>query len=622
MEQRAAVAHGFAGGIMSVRRWSNVSYLDAIRPEPGWRTEYALLASYSADLVALVAVILALAGLDDDRGTGSKVDFANAVDSLADRVRLVAQAGRLIAPPKSPKILAILDRYVREVNLNESTASWHPKAVLTKQVAGDASGVQWRLWIGSRNLTRDLAWDVGLTLVGRSSGTGGVIPGIAELGATLAEHAKLPGISASKIRSELRQVRWDAPPGCVLRSVQLLTGDNGRTIPSEPQNVRKLVVISPFLDGATVEAFGKWGDSQTYRTLVSTRSELGKLAAQAGKPLAAFHDLLFLDAPVPDETAEFDSAERGNASTHDEEPEPRGLHAKLIYAEGSNGRQIWTGSANATRRGWIGPNTEVIAEMEVNPEVAAGLDDFVKSATTILHDELGDSVDPDEIEERLENARKYVAGYWSVTQRLDETRPTLESKADPNPPDTGIELLVGLLGSVQIPWPRGTAIIPLPCITEGEVTELVMCRLVIGDTSVSWLQRAPIDPPTGEERDRHALARYLDPRTFLLWIRSLLIGDPCGDGGGNWDEQAASKSRRALQKSSPTWWAPTIEEVLKAWSRDPSSLPLIDKKVRQYLRLYEQQQDSALTTDERKIIADFHTTWRVVCHSLLAEQPR
>src|SRR5436189_6168229 len=113
---------------MSTHRWSNVSYLDAIRPEPGWRTDCALLASYSADLVALVAALLALAGLDDDRGSGSKVDFANTIERLADRVLLIAQAGRLMAPAKTPKILAVLDRYVREVNLNETVASWHPKA--------------------------------------------------------------------------------------------------------------------------------------------------------------------------------------------------------------------------------------------------------------------------------------------------------------------------------------------------------------------------------------------------------------------------------------------------------------------------------------------------------------
>src|SRR6266446_7080598 len=93
LEECSAIAHGFTGDSMSARRWSNVSYLDALRPDPGWRTEHAFLTSYSADLVALVAAVLALAGVADDRGSGSKVDFANAVDQLADRVRLVAQAG-------------------------------------------------------------------------------------------------------------------------------------------------------------------------------------------------------------------------------------------------------------------------------------------------------------------------------------------------------------------------------------------------------------------------------------------------------------------------------------------------------------------------------------------------
>ena len=114
-------------------------------PIPAGGRDHAFLASYSADLVALVAALLALAGLDDDRGSGSKVDFANTVDKLADRVRLIAPAGRLMAPAKTPKILAILDRYVREVNLDETVASWHPKAGLAKQIADDGKNVQWRL---------------------------------------------------------------------------------------------------------------------------------------------------------------------------------------------------------------------------------------------------------------------------------------------------------------------------------------------------------------------------------------------------------------------------------------------------------------------------------------------
>lgn len=604
---------------MSSRRWSNVSYLDAIRPDPGWRTECAFLASYSADLVALVAALLAMAGLDDDRGSGSKVDLANAVDALADRVRLVAQAGRLVVPAKIPRILAILDRYVREVNLHESVASWHPKAALTKQISDEANATQWRLWIGSRNLTQD-SWDVGLTLIGRPKSTGSGISGIPELGQILAQHAQLPLFSPEEIGAELRQVIWEVPPGCSVKSLRMLEDDASRTLPPEPPKVQKLIVVSPFLDGTIVGTLGKWGDTQTSRTLVSTRSELAKLSGHAAKPLAGFQELLFLDSPIPDEQTASDATDRDNANSEDEEPEPRGLHAKLIYAEGATDRRIWTGSANSTQRGWHGPNVEVVAELEVTSEVAAGLVDFIQLASTVRHSELVEADKPDETEERLEQARKHVAGSWSVVQRYDEFGQVLSSATDPSPPDFDVVLSVGLLGATQTPWPRDAVSVQLPRVTPGEVTELIHCRLAIGDASVSWLQRAPIDPPPGEERDRQALARYLDPRTFLLWIKSLITGGICSDGGGSWDDEADSPQRRKSSKVGPVWWAPTIEEVLRAWSRDPSSLVLVDRKVRQYLKLYDEQQDIELTPEERIVVDDFHGTWQILRRSLVTEE--
>jgi hypothetical protein len=55
------------------KHWSGLPYLDTLRPELGWIVDRAILATYSADLVAVVAALLALAGLDDDRGSGSKI---------------------------------------------------------------------------------------------------------------------------------------------------------------------------------------------------------------------------------------------------------------------------------------------------------------------------------------------------------------------------------------------------------------------------------------------------------------------------------------------------------------------------------------------------------------------
>ena len=175
--------------------------------------------------------------------------------------------------------------------------------------------------------------------------------------------------------------------------------------------------MSPFLDGTIVGTLGKWGNRQTSHILVSARPELAKLSGQANKPLTGFQGLLFLDSPVPDEQTASDITDRENAHSQGEEPEPRGLHAKRIYAEGSTGKRIWTGSANSTQRGWNGPNAEIVVEREVTPEVGAGLVDFIPLATTVRHDELGEEKELNETAERLEQAKKYVAGSWTVTQR-------------------------------------------------------------------------------------------------------------------------------------------------------------------------------------------------------------
>jgi hypothetical protein len=113
------------------------------------------------------------------------------------------------------------------------------------------------------------------------------------------------------------------------------------------------------------------------------------------------------------------------------------------------------------------------------------------------------------------------------------------------------------------------------------------------------------------------MARYLDPRTFLLWIRSLLTGDSSGEGGGDWDDEETGPSCSKPSRAVPNWWAPTIEEVLKAWSRDPTSLILVDKKVRHYLKLYKEQPANEQVAEDQNVIEEFHKTWQVLRRELV-----
>ncbi|PZO87839.1 MAG: hypothetical protein DI623_13880 [Sphingomonas sanxanigenens] len=65
---------------------------------PRWPLKLALFATYSVDLSAVAAALLALIARNNDKGSGTAVDFAEAIDKLRDRVRIIIQRGRIARP--------------------------------------------------------------------------------------------------------------------------------------------------------------------------------------------------------------------------------------------------------------------------------------------------------------------------------------------------------------------------------------------------------------------------------------------------------------------------------------------------------------------------------------------
>jgi hypothetical protein len=148
----------------AVDSWPALSFLEGLRPGPDENVELALLASYSADLGSIGATLLALADKDTEAGRGSPSDFADAIERLRGKVRIVIQRGRLAKMRRTPRIAAVLDQFVREVDFDEASRSWHPKAALVRTLSVDGE-IGWRLWIGSRNLTECVNRDIGLLLI-------------------------------------------------------------------------------------------------------------------------------------------------------------------------------------------------------------------------------------------------------------------------------------------------------------------------------------------------------------------------------------------------------------------------------------------------------------------------
>lgn len=605
---------------MKAGDWQGVSYLDVLRPDPGWKIEHAVISTYSLDLVAAVAAMLALSGLDDEQGSGSRVDFAKSLETLRGRLRIVAQAGRIALPVRTPPVLAIIDQFIREVPADERHLSWHAKAALVKLRSLDGDRVEWRLWLGSRNLTKDVSWDTGLVLVAGRGQEGQTIPGMADLAQTLHQHADLPALSAEKVSKEVASLHWQAPPGLTVQEIQFLLPDTpGRQFPHAPDGIKELLVVSPFLDGMAVSHFSEWEGAKGKCGLISTRMALEKLARQTRKPLEAYSYLGVLDAPddAPGDSVPAAAVVEATAPD-DAETESRGLHAKIVAAQCGKNWITWIGSANATERGWL-KNYEIVVRLQTEEREMRGLMNFRDLALAVELARLA-PVEPGQNEEdKIEQARKALVTDWTLSQSIQSGGVML--KADTSPPIDceSMALQVGAMAGPLQKWPLGATKVFMPLSSGGVESEFVQFVLTSGELEARWVSRIPLDPEPAPERDRRAIAQYLDPKAFMAWIREILNDYRLDDGGGAWDEHDATalKTRKAGRGLSASE-IPTLEEILKAWSRNPDSIFEADKRMRDYFEFVRKSSKTpSLELDIERRLAEFEQVWGIVRRTLL-----
>lgn len=579
----------------TARAWPAQAYLDALRPDAGWSVRTAVLASYSADLPSIAAALLSLAGRDDERGTGGRADLAEAIEELRGKVRIIIQRGRLAKLRRLPAIVGILDQFLVEVPFDEAERSWHPKIALVCFEHSDGSSA-WRLWLGSRNLTAVENRDFGMVLKGlpASRVRGITAEGMENLASRLAEFAALPGVEPADFGRQAGEVRWAAPSGVKLRSLRLTSGEGGEPLPTCPARLEDVILVSPFLDSTFVKAVGRWGREGTGYSLLSTHTELRKLAQQVGKPLERFRDrLLVLDRPVDpidpvgQEVIAVGSTEPEiTIEAGAEQASPLGLHAKILAARCAGKARLWVGSANATERAWSGRNVEVIAEIEADEELLSGLEHLLGQGRPVeeadLAREPADKEDP--IRERLEVARKRMTALWSGRlTRDEEDKFRLESPYDPHPEDPDLLLAAGLATGDLVSWPPSTSTLELGSYPLSLHTEMVQFRLSLDGRECTWLQRCEVTPALHEDRDRAALSTFLGPRAFLEWMKALLAGSEAADAAEEaWDEPSSVRTGTSELAASATL-SITLEDMLSCWARDPQTFARADRRMRAFL---------------------------------------
>lgn len=604
----------------------SLAVLDALTPAPGWETDLALFSSYSVDLVAVAAIVVALAGEGDDHERLQNAPLARACERMRDRFRVVCQAGRVAAPGSGTSTLVIADRWIREVPHNGNERSWHAKLALVRYRSIEApdNEAEWRLWIGSRNLTRDTSWDSALTALGRVSRTSDSIDqSVARTGAVLAAKAELPGWSTTDVEDELRSLHWEWPEDMEVVSFAMWPDAQSATgFPRTPRGLSHVVAVSPFVNGSVSRNLSRWGRQSTKRQLLTTPATMAALAAQRGDPLVGFSSLHQLDMPAG---AEGTDADLQDETGDDQMVEVhRGLHAKLLWARSPKGDELWLGSANLTERAWDGRNTEAVVHARVVPQVGEGLIDGLVNglSTEVLHDELVTAPPAENpAEKALERLRNRIAATWDARLERDEASDTVrcETELAPFRDGDGASLSARLLGQTDwVQWkPRTTAVeFAAPELhRQTELVELELRSTEVPDLAASWVARAVMNPPLDIGRDRAVLARLMGPGAFLAWLRALL-GDVSGGASGDpWPERTRGAPRQPASWKIGVSRTPTLESVLRAWIRNPATVRQVDRELETWAREIREALPEDADENDREALREvgrFEAAWRVI----------
>lgn len=591
--------------------WPRLSLLDVLRPPPGWEATDVVLSTYSLDLVVLASVLLALTGRDTPTGGGSKTGLAHAISHFRPgsrrRLSVLVQSGRINQPRTSPKILALLDQFVREIKFDQRRASWHAKAALVRLQAfsSDPGGnqVQWRLWIGSRNLTRDISWDTGLVLCASEKNKGSAIEGLTTFAQALLSETEWPSELQKRLLAELSGVRWEMPEGVNVTAIRWLRGDY-KWRPTFAFHPQEVAVITPFFDGTALDTVTSSAGETVHRSLLTTQQELDRERLVDPAPLQGWNITCLANCAQADEELKEeggdDSAHLPEPAMNEEQDIPMGLHAKVIAARArSRARErvhLHVGSANVTTRAW-GRNAELVVSLEGGAKLWEGIEALMLLGNDPAESQVAECERP--VREWLSDLRNALSELdWKQSVRDERlavfTKQSLRSMLTPRERQSWnrlrAELYVGALFAraedYQL-WEPESDEVELgisPGSLAGE-SEFLCFRLRAESDQLGWVQHIPLNPRPQAERDRRILAEYLSPSQFMGWLNAMLLGFE--NDTEQWFSETPYVAARRGGRSHMGSHLPSLETILKAWQRDSRSLRELSASLKRYLNLDE-----------------------------------
>jgi len=580
--------------------------LEKLRPPSGFRTEAALGATYSADLLTCMAVLTTLDGGAGEHVRYGRVEAYRALDHLRDKVRICHQAGCVSRRDgaKYPS-LALLDRVLVPVRL-PGPGSFHPKVWLVRQV-DEVKGERFVLIVSSRNITTSTDWDLGLAIEGAPAGGGVALPRVR----VFVEHSLALASEPGRIGTfgKLDAVRWTLPPHVRDLGFDFQAGSDGprqlhREWNSFTARPSRVLLLSPFIDDRMVdEAATRWHRVPKRRLVGGTE---GLMAVALGPKREALRALEPRQIVPATEAPDIPETEVGE-SNEDEIELVRALHAKVIAIDDGRHATVILGSNNLTSSGWCGGSTEAFVRIVGDAALCEPLWDWAGAQAQIF-----DFPDPGTLPPKPPILDQVKSKLHRLLFRLEDvgapapSRLVLVDPAQLELPE-GVRMEVARYTTPRdaVPFLDGTSTIDIPACPTALRTRFVVCTLRYGDDEAAWIATADLTPPLGDERDRELVARLLGLREFLAYLQSLrsdevILGTIEGDPDGDLNQEMSRPGEARLIDGVH------LEGLLRQLVGDPEAFEEMDHAVTRYGELIRKGQ---LSPEELALLGRFLEAW-------------
>jgi hypothetical protein len=599
-----------------------LAMLDALRPPEGWSTDVALGTTYSLELPVALAAMVSLAGTARDTSDYGLHSAVRALHTLSDRVRIVAQQGRIEAPSRHSCLVHLLDGIVRPVAWDERDRSFHPKTWVVRWTHETPSvPARWALLVGSRNLTSSQDWDLGVVLTGDEGGEGQRLPEVERYVTWLLDETREPSFGASAWAT-LPSVRWRGPKLDVdfgFHGPSPLAWKDTALTRLGRDGARRVLLLSPFLDATALEVAERalpvtraWDDVP--RRFVAGRPDL-EAVARTAKGAAAL-GRLDVRCLAPSQHGVCAAAANAGEAGDDDEPDATdfGLHAKAaVVWHGKNDVSLVIGSANLSQRGWTGRNAEAWVKLRGRTDAAEALWAWSRRAASFDLSAVEPETPEEIVRRALETARDELRATLATTSfALDETMkpPRLRAPAalllelPPSAPAVdAATLAVARLGAVDPPvsWPSGACDVALAECRPAERTALVVLRITVTSGTErledAWVQSVAVTPSIGAARNDEAIAEALGPRQFMAFLTGLL--DPGHDDGSGDPSETSAEGGASDATLRGDDRVLSLERLFRGYARrDPARLDALhaqlDRAIASYRRARGASEDGAL----------------------------